>query len=95
MRLEPAAIFAEYTMTTNRTSAIASMTISAFPNSGVIVAGESRSKGGVAHDVPQRLKGLQTAHYEKLSIAQAFAFSGRQEAYAVESRTHTRLRLAL
>ncbi len=58
----------------------------------LITAGDDVVKIGVAKNVLRRLKGLQTGHYEKLSIAYNIGFPRRDVAYAVECRAHRLLK---
>ena len=54
----------------------------------VITAGNDAVKVGVARDALNRLKGLQTGHYRRRSIAHQTGFIAEQEAYAIERRAH-------
>jgi hypothetical protein len=58
----------------------------------IISAGDEAVKIGVAKNVQRRLKGLQTGHCKKLSIAYEIALAGRDRAYAVECRAHRLLK---
>jgi predicted GIY-YIG superfamily endonuclease len=61
----------------------------------VIAAGDEAVKIGVAKNVRLRLKGLQTGHSKKLTIAYEFPFAGRDQAYAIECRAHKLLKARL
>jgi hypothetical protein len=54
----------------------------------VIAAAADAVKVGVARDTWNRLRALQTGHYQKLSIAHQIGFSEEDEAYAIERRAH-------
>ena len=58
----------------------------------VIAAGDEVVKIGVAKNVCRRLKGLQTGHNKKLSIAYEIACVRRDHAYAIECRAHRLLK---
>jgi len=58
----------------------------------VISAEDDAVKIGVARNVERRMKELQTGQHRKLSVLSSLFCGSRQEAYAIECRTHQLLK---